>query len=180
MNVLGLDISTACVGVAVVNAHARVCLEHVVFKGKMSLWEKADHVKLEFEKFHNEYGNIDRLFVEDAALRFTPGMSSAMTIASLLRFNGLVSYIARNVFDKDPNFISASSARKMIGLKLQQVKKCGISHKIQVFEALAHSDLSDVCWPLKKSGAVIDWAYDVTDAYVIAKAGMITVTSQEL
>lgn len=184
MLILGLDVSTSVVGVCVLDtkflgafdAKNITVLDKIDFKKCKTLWEKADRV-------NNYFGDmklkLDHVFVEDAAMRYSPGMSSAQTIATLLRFNGLVSYAARNMFGVDPTFITPSAARKLIGLKMQRVSKCGKSHKMQVFEQLAQSDLSAVTWPLKKSGKIQDWSYDATDAFVIAKAGCMIVQSSQ-
>lgn len=181
MRILGLDISTTCVGVAVVSVSSGSlhidALEHIEFKGCETLWEKADHVELTLGQLlisDLNFKLVDRVYVEDAALRFTPGQSSAATLSTLLRFNGLVTYIARDVFGVEPEFIAAGHARKLCGMKMQQRKKCGKSHKEQVFDYMMANDLKHITWPMKKrSSNVVDWSRDVTDAYVIARAGSV-------
>jgi hypothetical protein len=88
-------------------------------------------------------------------------------------FNGLVSYFVRETWKIDPEHIMPARARKLIGLKMQQKKTCGLSHKEQTFDAIMASDLSHHTWPTKRSGKPKDWAYDIVDAYVIAKAGVV-------
>ena len=179
--VLGLDVSTSIIGVTVLDAREDgsvdpIVLDHIDFKRCKTLWEKADHVRGTFYSWNelrpSEFHSISHVFIEEPAMMYSPGMSSAQTIATLLRFNGLVSFFAREAW-RDPEYISASAARKLIGIKTQQVKKCGVSHKLQAFRHVMENDLKHVVWPTKKkSDKVVDWAADVVDSYVIARAGL--------
>ena len=103
---------------------------------------------------------------------FRTGMSSAQTITQLMRFNGIVSYIARNVFHIEPEYIGSAHARKLCGIKLQRTA-IGGPQKEQVFAHMATHDLKHVVWPQKKSGKTVDWSRDACDAYVIARAAMV-------
>lgn len=191
--VIGLDVSTACTGLAVLNPYVEaddkgtniIVLDRVEFKGCDTLWQKADVIEQELVKLHakmcSERGDEVRffVFVEAALMGFRPGMSSAATISTLQKFNGITSYIARNVFDIDPEFIASVHARSVCGIKVQRTSKVGKSQKQQVFEHMQVHDLSHVKWPTKKSGKPKDWAYDATDAYVIAKAGVLTLNTHK-
>ena len=178
--VLGLDVSTSCVGVAVVDDHAGdgsirpVLLDHVSFPSKVkSLWEKAEILRDHLNTIRRTYV-IDRVVIEDAAKKFTSGRSSASTIAVCMRFNGMATYVSYITFGFDPEYIPPTTARKLCGLKMQQKKKCGKSHKHQTFDQIMASDLKGRIWPTKqRSTNIVDWAYDTVDAYVIAKAGLL-------
>lgn len=183
--VLGLDISSSCVGVCFLNVSSGIktdgshieILEHIDLKSSArltNLWEKADELKLCLSKMILTHAMTpDKIIIEDAAKKFTPGRSSADTISTLLRFNGIASYVVRDLFKKDPDFIGAQEARKLCSLKMQRVSKVNKSQKEQVFEAMMLSDLSHIVWPKKKSGVDVEWSRDATDAYVLAKAGYI-------
>lgn len=192
--ILGLDVSTSVTGVCVIDSTVQpdekgshiILLDRVEFgsinltseKVKVpacvSLWEKADRVKhaLEFivrflgEKF------VDRIVLEEPLMGFRPGMSSAQTITQLMRFNGIVSYIARNVFQKEPEYIGSAHARKLCGMKMQRTSIAG-PQKEQVFSYMAANDLKHVVWPTTKTGKQVPWSRDATDAYVIARAASI-------
>ena len=99
-------------------------------------------------------------------------MSSAQTITQLIRFNGIVSYIARNIFKQEPEYISSSHARKLCGMKLQKTAIAG-PQKEQVFSHMVSNDLKHVQWPVTKTGKVVPWSRDATDAYVIARAASV-------
>jgi hypothetical protein len=88
-----------------------------------------------------------------ATMRSTrPGMSSAMTISALMRFNGIVSYLARNVFQVEPEYIGSAHARKLCGIKLQRTAIAGMSQKEQVFGFMSRTELKHVTWPSKRTG----------------------------
>ena len=182
---LGLDVSTTFVGVCLLdlerpidelNASHVVHLDHLEFKGKhgSSTWAKADHVRERFGAFKlgPDFAGLERVYVEAALMRFTPGMSSMQAIASLLRFNGIVSYLVHDVFGVEPTHITVGEARKLCGLKMQQKKNAGgRGHKEQVYDHFMANDLRTVTWPAKKRGGLVDWRFDVVDAYCVARAG---------
>ncbi len=184
---IGLDVSTSVTGICVVRNDVLpddkgsniVIIDHIELKGCDTIWDKADLIKSEFKSIiqrilaDDPINVVSCVAVEAALMGFRPGMSSAATISTLQKFNGIVSYIARDVFHIDPKYIAAAHARKVCGVKLQKTSKCGKSGKQQVFEHMMSNDLSHVKWPAKKNGNPKDWAYDATDAYVIARAGSV-------
>jgi hypothetical protein len=90
-----------------------------------------------------------------------------------MRFNGIVSYIGRQIFGIDPLYISSSTARKTCGIKMQKTAKAGMSGKEQVFKYMMEHDLKHVTWPKKKNGNDVDWSRDAVDAYVISRAACL-------
>jgi hypothetical protein len=169
--ILGLDISTSCIGICLYDGE-NIRLDNLQFKGCNSLFEKADKAREKIREL-SKTEEITKIFVEEALIGFRPGSSSAQTITLLVKFNALVSFIARDELKIEPQFISAASARKSVGVHVQRVSKCGKSQKDQVFEHMQSNDLAGYSWPLKKSGKIVDWAKDATDAYVIARSGFL-------
>lgn len=185
--ILGLDVSTSCTGVCVVDSTVSpdasgshiLVLEAVEFKGCTTLWDKADAISeylADMDKGLLGAGSTplhpDRVVLEEPLMGFRPGMSSAQTISTLMRFNGIVSYIARNTFHCEPEYIGSAHARKLCGIKLVRTALGG-PQKEQVFKHMAEHDLSHVEWPLKKSGKQVEWSRDACDAYVIARAAAV-------
>lgn len=180
--ILGLDVSTSIMGICLMDrdvvpdtagSHI-IMLEAIDFKKCVSLWDRASLVKNQFDLLHATFGRDEiEVVVEEPLMSFRPGASSAATIATLLRFNGIVSYIARTVFNSPPTYISAPRARKVCGMKMQKPSIVKKPHKEQVFEYMSLNDLSFKQWPKKKNGSYVNWARDATDAYVIAKAHSI-------
>lgn len=188
-NVLGLDISTTYTGIALIDERMTerglhdgsniIDLDHIDFKGCDSFWDKARRVRDYFnDKRANveQWKNIDRLFVEQSLQSFRPGLSSASTIVTLAKFNGLVSFFAMEAFGKEPVYVAANTARKACGIKLvRSASAGGKNHKEQTFSFMEANDLSGVKWPTKqRSDKLVDWSRDVTDAYVVAKGGLLS------
>ena len=100
--------------------------------------------------------------------------SSAKTLSQLNRFNGIVSYLTYEVFNKIPEYINVNSARKSLGIKLD--RKSSKNTKEQVFEWVKKEITFN--WPEKtlKSGpnkGLVkndESCYDMSDAYVICRA----------
>lgn len=187
--ILGLDVSTSIVGVCVVDSNVQpddkgshiLFLDKIEFKGCKTLWDKADVVSRYMDdlirgSFPDDvlpYGICpDRIVLEEPLMGFRPGMSSALTISTLMRFNGIVSYIARRTFKQEPEYIGSAHARKLCGIKLQRTAVGG-PQKEQVFAHMAANDLKHVNWPVKKNGKQVDWSRDACDAYVIARAAQV-------
>ena len=122
--ILGLDISTTMVGVAVVNPETR---ELVVVDGwdiskASTLFEKAEIIGAELYTLRSEY-NIEEVFIETALKKFLPGKSRADTIIKLAKFNGIVSWICFECFEKDPVYINVNTARTLYGLSFPRGTK---------------------------------------------------------
>lgn len=181
--ILGLDVSTSVTGVCIVDPQIQpddvgshiLYLDRVEFKKCKTLWEKADVIAYELSEFLNIHPGKYRVVLEEPLMGFRAGMSSAATITTLMRFNGIVSYIAREIFKNDPEYIASSSARKLCGIKMQKTAIAGMTGKEQVFKYMTENDLKHVKWPIKKNGALVDWSRDATDAYVIARAATMQV-----
>lgn len=179
--VCGLDVSTSCTGVCVldpsippdeVGSHI-LHLDRIEFKKCITVWDKADRVRGSLRELKDKFPGINSFSLEEPLLGFSKGMSSAATITTLMRFNGVVSFIGRDIFGVDPTYIPAASARKLCGVKLQKTSVAGASHKEQVFKHMCEHDLKRVQWPLKKTGVPSDTSRDMCDAYVIARAACL-------
>lgn len=180
--ILGLDVSTSTTGICVIDpaiplddkgTHILI-LDKIDFKKCKTFWEKADVVESVLTDIVHQKKMSPTVFVlEEPLLGFQKGMSSATTITTLMRFNGIVSYIGRKIFGVEPTYISSASARKLCGIKMQRTSVAGMNGKEQVFKYMAENDLKHVDWPKKKNGEAVDWSRDATDAYVIARASSL-------
>lgn len=181
--VLGLDISTSVVGISIVGINETgnlvpLLLEHINLTKCDGFWDKVDTTTQYFKDLYNREisKQITHIGVEEALIGFSKGMSSAQTITTLIAFNAVVRLIVRNLYKIDPQLIPAATARKKAGVKVLSKKKCGKSVKDQVFEHMSQFDLSHIKWEYKKATkknptpSVKDYAKDITDSYVIAKA----------
>ena len=180
--VLGLDVSTSCTGVCIVDKDVNpndegshiLLLDKVEFKKCKTFFEKADVVESVLTDIVHQKKMSPTVFaLEEPLLGFQKGMSSATTITTLMRFNGIVSYIGRKILGVEPTYISSASARKLCGIKMQRTSVAGMNGKEQVFKYMTENDLRHVDWPKKKNGEAVDWSRDATDAYVIARASSL-------
>jgi len=179
--VLGLDVSTSVTGVCVLDSSIEpddkgshiLYLDRIDYKKCVTLWEKADFTLKSLQEVKEKFTGEYNVYLEEPLMGFRTGMSSASTITTLMRFNGIVSYISRGLYGIDPKYISSASARKKCGIKMQRTSIAGMSGKEQVFKHMSENDLKHVEWPKKKNGEPVDWSRDATDAYVIARAACL-------
>lgn len=179
--ILGLDVSTSVTGICIINPDIQpdsngshiIYLDRIEFKKCKTLWDKADLTAVAFSELLQKFPGEYRVSIEEPLMGFRTGMSSAATITTLMRFNGICSYISREIFKVDPEYISASHARKLCGIKMQRTSIAGMNGKEQVFKYMQENDLSHINWPTKKNRALVDWSRDATDSYVIARAASI-------
>ena len=124
--ILGLDISTSITGATVLDEHGKVLMcEHWDTRNKNKyedLFAKAAQIRLELLKIQHYY-KIKEIFIEQSLQSFRSGFSSAHTLSTLSRFNGIVSWLCFRGFKIKPEYISATSARKLCGIKVPRGEK---------------------------------------------------------
>ena len=181
--ILGLDISTSCTGWCVLHKDGTLSsMGYIDLKNKKCLFEKAVVVKDTLSNIHLK-NEIQRVFIEENLQSFRSGFSSAQTLSTLARFNGIVSYLCFEEFGFRPLFLNVNSSRKMLGIKIEREKNCGISTKEQVLNWITANALKSYPWPTKtlksgpRKGRVVlePGCYDMADAYVVAAAGLMNI-----
>lgn len=178
MIILGLDISTSNVGMCITDSDAsqasRILYASALpISSVQGLDAKSQAVKLTFESIKQKY-NIDVVVIEEALVSYTKRKSTGHTISLLLRFNGIVSYIAKSVFNVPIFLKSFSEARASLGLK--PPKSVDIKEFILRWTK-SRPEFDNFIWPTKimKSGKQKnqerdqDFCYDIADAFVMAK-----------
>jgi len=183
---LGLDISTSCTGYAISEVDSRgstlkVVLGSIKLDHIDGLTSKANHVKSVLEDLKKSY-TFCAVYVEENMQAFRPGASSAQTLVKLAKFNGIVCYIASQIFGVEPSGVNVNQARKTLGIQLQREKVCGVPTKEQIFKwASSQPLLTDFKWPTKKissgprkgSEVIETSSYDMADAFVVVLSGPI-------
>lgn len=166
--IIGLDISTSLTGFTVLNEDGSILHNEVIdlrSKKLESMFDKALTVKNRLLEIKHLY-NVKDIFIEQSLNAFRPGLSSAQVILTLGKFNGIVSWICYEIFQKEPEYIGASTARKSIGIKVekgQNAKEIVLKHVLDT-EPTFKVDYTPKGNP--KPGT-----YDRADSLVIAKAG---------
>ena len=180
---IGLDISTSIVGMSLFLGNNLVKLMHVDLTKTKCMFDKASKFEEEFKQkiFTDVEGNnldIRDIYIEDTLQSFSRGLSSARTLMQLSRFNGIVSNIVFRITKIKPVFINVNTARKSLGVKID--KNSDKDKKEQIMDWV-DADLGGYNWPTKiisrgpNKGRVKyeKFCYDIADAYVICKAGII-------
>ena len=182
MRILGLDISTSNVGLCLMDTelpqtHRVVLAIGIPLSKEKGLYTKSCKVRDAIKELCSQT-SVDAITIEESLQAFRRNMSSAKTIRTLNRFNGIVSYIARSELDAPVISGNVISVRNKIGLKIQ--KKSEKTTKEQVFEWVrCHDEMCSFDWPTKvlKSGPHKGkirnevFCYDIADAFVMALWG---------
>ena len=171
--ILGLDISTSVIGICVLENNSLRKLDFINLEKSKNIFEKAEKFKEYLTHLKKEI-KITHIGVEENLQAFRPGLSSAKTIVTLARFNGICSYISQEVLGKEPVFVNVNSARKNIGVKIDRKSSKNTKEQILDFVTLLEPSVN---WPTRimkggpRRGSVVllKECYDMADAYVIAR-----------
>jgi Holliday junction resolvasome RuvABC endonuclease subunit len=184
--VLGIDISTSITGFAIVADGQLVHYDSIdlrkfkdVFAKTVAIKEKILDLYEVYQLNNGEDSNffgeskypIEHIYIEQPFTFFNSGGSSAKTMATLQKFNGIVSWIVYEVFEIKPEYIGASAARKLAGIKVprgQKAKKVVLEHLLETEPAFNVE--------YTRHGNPKPESYDRADAIVVAHAGYKTET----
>mgnify|MGYP003135642176 CR=1 FL=1 len=180
--ILGVDVSTSITGFAVVADGQLVYYDSIDLRKHKNVFDKTIAIKekildlYEMYQLNNDdtssagFGDskfpIEHIYIEQPFTFFNSGGSSAKTMATLQKFNGIVSWILFEVFEIRPEFIGATSARKQVGIKVsrgQKAKQVVLKHLLDTEPAFKIE--------YTKHGNPKPESYDRADAIIIAKAG---------
>ena len=167
--ILGLDVSTSITGYTIVD-NGKIILNGAWDTRKYkNFFDKVVHVKDGLDKIRKEYGTrITAVYIEQSLQSFRSGFSSAKTLSTLSRFNGIVSWLVFDQYGIQPEYIAATSARKLCGIKVSRGEKA----KPTVLKFLLDNEPSFVIQYTRNGNPKPD-SYDRADSMVIAKAGHI-------
>tara|TARA_R110001583_G_scaffold24260_6_gene88643 strand:- start:289 stop:843 length:555 start_codon:yes stop_codon:yes gene_type:complete len=178
--ILGVDISTSITGFAVVADDQIVYYDSIDLRKYKDVFEKTIAIKEKILDLYEMYQcnnddsmtlgpadyPIEHIYIEQSLHMFMGGKSSAKTLSTLTRFNGVVSWLLYEMFEIKPKFIGASSARKQAGIKVPRGQKA----KQVVLEHLLNNEPAFKI-EYTRYGNPKPESYDLADAIVIAKAG---------
>ena len=118
--ILGLDVSTSRVGITIINSKAELINCQVI---KLNSKEELEDRCYFLENYINNnliISNIKEVYIESPFIMFSGGKTTAATMAKLQRFNGMVSYMIRQLTGINPVMIAANKARGLVGLKVKR------------------------------------------------------------
>ena len=167
--ILGLDVSTSITGYTIVD-NGKIILNGAWDTRKYkNFFDKVVHLKDGLDKIRKEYGTrITAVYIEQSLQSFRSGFSSAKTLSTLSRFNGIVSWLVFDQYGIQPEYIAATSARKLCGIKVSRGQKA----KQVVLNFLLDNEPSFVI-EYTRNGNPKPESYDKADSIVIARAGAI-------
>jgi len=169
--IIGLDISTSITGVTVINKNGNVDYNFAIDTRKYKdIFKKAEVVKSRLETI---VVDPEVIFIEQSLQSFRSGFSSAKTLSTLSRFNGIISWICYETWGLKPEYIAATSARKKCGIKVPKGTKAK-----QIVIQYVLDNVPDVSIEYTKYGNPKPHCYDKADSWVIARAGYINCLNQ--
>ena len=178
--ILGIDISTSITGFAIVGDGQLLYYSSVDLRKRKGPFAKAEALReyLEdlFENYQCDNENfigpaefpIEHIYIEQPLHMFMRGKSSAKTLSTLMTFNGIVSWLVYEMFDIEPEYVSATSARKKAGIRVPRGEK---AKEVVLKHLLEHEPAFKIDYT--KHGNPVAGSYDKADAIVIAKAGYV-------
>ena len=196
--VIGLDISTKTIGISLFEADGKLLeLTHITPKIKPrpeskleELFKKVDA----FEKLITRYidFDIDRVVIEEPLLN----SNNVYTVATLLRFNGMISKVVSEVLNVIPDFISSYDARAYAFPELMGVRKFNkkgepysekeistkkpvlfgghpwdVDKKMVIWEKVSELE-PKIKWEYDRNGKLKKENFDMTDSFACARAIM--------
>ena len=163
--ILGIDVSTSITGFAVIGEEQVAYYGSVDLRKEKDTFAKAIMVKKKLMDILLEF-SISHIYIEQPFTFFNSGGSSAKTMAKLQMFNGIVSWIACEMFEIKPQYVTAMEARKLCGIKVprgQKAKKVVLEHLLDSEQAFKIE--------YTNRGNPKPESYDRADAIIVAKAG---------
>ena len=121
--ILGLDVSTTRIGWAIINQKQEL-IDSGVFKTKkdQSLEERAENLSKNVLEPLSVIHRISEVRVEEPFSMFSGGKTTAKTMSSLQRFNGMVSLLAHQIWDNPPTMVNSRTARARCGIKVTSIE----------------------------------------------------------
>jgi len=166
--VLGLDISTSITGATIVEDGKVVETTFWDTRNKRhfpTIYHKANHIKEKIKSLVNNH-DITHVYIEQSLHSFRSGFSSAQTLSTLSRFNGIISWVCWDTLTKEPQMIAATSARKQAGVGIKR----GDNAKEKVLQFVI-DNYPNIEIQYTKHGNPKPGTLDMCDSIIIALAG---------
>jgi hypothetical protein len=192
--ILGLDVSTTTIGISLFadlgDKGDLIFLKHISPKVKPKATSKIEELvrKVEiFEEFLSRYAewNITEVIIEEPLLR----ANNLHTVATLLKFNGMISHSVYRILGIAPDFISSYDARAYGFPELMEVRKykkngdpypasslkkkkptlfggypTNVDKKMVIWEKVADLE-PQIVWDYTRNKTLKSSCFDMSDAY---------------
>tara|TARA_R110002020_G_scaffold361335_2_gene573915 strand:+ start:482 stop:1006 length:525 start_codon:yes stop_codon:yes gene_type:complete len=166
--ILGLDVSTSITGATVIDSKGNVVMcEAWDTRKYKSFFDKASYINGRLTDVRIDFP-ITKIVIEQSLQMFRSGFSSAKVLTLLSKFNGVVGWLCYNTFGLEPEYVSASSARKSCGITIRRGQK---AKEVVLKFVLDNVDGFEVQYT--RSNNPKPGSYDRADSYVIARTGYL-------
>lgn len=170
--ILGLDVSTSKIGIAVMDYDKKIVSSDVIkYKPETPLEEKAKLLENKLAKLSKFYAITD-IFVEEPFVAFGGGKTTAQTMAKLQRFNGMCCYTIYNLFEFCPAMVNVRNARNKLGIKIPRGLKQNETKRIII--EYVQQNHPEFTFTTTAHGNPVPGTDDKADAVVIALYGLTT------
>ncbi len=169
MKTLGLDISSSKIGIALLDKEKVVISDVLKFKSNLSLEERAVQFERRMREIDAHHVVYD-VYVEQPAIMFRGGKTTAFTMATLQRFNGMCCYVLNQIFEMEASLVNPNSARSVLGIKVPR-KVPGKEKKKAIIENISERFGEQFQYNLTRQGNPQPGTDDRADALVVALAG---------
>ncbi len=179
--ILGIDVSTSIIGFAVVGDGQLLHYSSLDLRKHKDVFEKGrifkEHIVDFFENYQLDQDDggwggskhpLEHIYIEQPFSFFNSGGSTAKTMATLQRFNGIISWLTYEIFEIEPKYVPATSARKHCGIKIPRGQK---AKKVVLEYLLSTEPAFNIEYT--KHGNPKPESYDRADAIIVAKAGWV-------
>ena len=184
--VIGLDVSTSCIGVTIMDVTGK--LEEMFYisppktskkNGEIDIYDKVEYVEKIFRELDYEFKHI---FIEEPL----PNGPNINTVILLAKFNGMISQKMKDIYGIAPIHLSVYEARCNFFPEYikKEVKKNvlketlsfpkGADKKKLVFDKVSFLE-PYFEWKRRKDLTLKTENYDMADSYVVAKSGLLKV-----
>ena len=113
MVILGLDISTSCVGYAFTEDKKILDMGFIDIKKQTTHKEKAFYV-LTCINESSYIDKVEKVYVEDNLSGFAGGRTSQQVIVKLAKFNAVLCFVVEDTFDVEVKNVNPMTARKQV------------------------------------------------------------------
>ncbi len=174
--IIGFDISSVKIGISILSLDGKILkLDVLKLSSKLSLLERA----MVFKKYCEDnllycVTKDFRVIIESPFISVGGGFGRASTTATLQRFNGIISFIAYEVFGIVPEMVNVNHVRSSLGIKMprgldQKAKKqIVIDWAIRKFESDPKIEILRKQTKFWNAATGVD---DMADALIIAYFG---------
>ena len=165
--ILGLDVSTSITGATILDKDGKVVYNEAWDLRKYkNFFKKVEYVETQITKLKRDGKRIETVFIEQSLQAFRSGFSSAKTLSTLARFNGVVWWLVYGILQVEPQYLAATSARKTCGITVPRGQKGKAVAMQYVLD-----NIPEVTISYTRNNNIKPECYDKVDSWVIAKAG---------